>query len=93
MSSRLRTCLLTVALALIFSAHVSAAGAQEKRLAADERQLVDRVSTIFAAARVDDVAKFNPVIASDFYIFDGGARFSGDAIWRSSRANMPRTRT
>jgi hypothetical protein len=42
MSSRLRTCLLTVAFALISSAHVSAAGAQEKRLAADERQIVDR---------------------------------------------------
>jgi ketosteroid isomerase-like protein len=38
------------------------------------------VSTIFTAARTDDVAKFNSVIAPDFYIFDGGARFNGEAI-------------
>jgi ketosteroid isomerase-like protein len=80
MASRLRTHLLTVAFAVIFSAQVCTARAQQKGLTADERQIVDRVSTIFAAARTDDVAKFNSVIASDFYIFDGGARFSADAI-------------
>ncbi len=80
MSARLRTFLLTVALALIFSAHVSTAGGQQKGLTADERQIVDRVSTIFDAARTDDVAKFNSVIAAEFYIFDGGARFNRDAI-------------
>src|SRR6266481_1888884 len=80
MSSRLRTCLLTVALALIFSAHVSTAGAQEKRLTAEETQIVNTVSMIFAAARTDDVAKFDSVIALDFYIYDGGVRFNGDAI-------------
>ena len=44
------------------------------------RQIVDTISTIFAAARTDDVAKLDSVIASDFYIFDGGTRFNGDAI-------------
>jgi hypothetical protein len=38
------------------------------------------VSTIFTAARADDVAKFDSVIAPVFYIFDGGVRFNGDAI-------------
>jgi Calcium/calmodulin dependent protein kinase II association domain len=38
------------------------------------------VSTIFIASRADDIAKFNSVIALGFYIFDGGARFNGDAI-------------
>ncbi len=38
------------------------------------------MSTIFAAALTDDVAKFDSVIASDFYIFDGGARFNGDSV-------------
>jgi ketosteroid isomerase-like protein len=80
MSSRRRAGLLTVAFALIFSAHVSTPGAQQKRLTADEMQIVDRVSTIFAAARTDDVAKFNSVISSDFYMFDGGARFNAEAI-------------
>ena len=41
---------------------------------------MNTVSTIFTAARADDVAKFNSVIASDFYIYDGGVRFNGDAV-------------
>jgi ketosteroid isomerase-like protein len=72
--------MLTVAFALIFSAHISTAGAQQKRLTADESQIVDTVSTIFDAARADDVAKFKSVIAAEFYIFDGGARFNADSI-------------
>jgi ketosteroid isomerase-like protein len=46
----------------------------------EEQQIIDTVSTIFTAARVDDTARFDSVIASDFYIFDGGARFNGDTI-------------
>src|ERR1700758_4179287 len=46
----------------------------------EEQQIIDTVSTIFTAARVDDTTKFDSVIASDFYIFDGGVRFNGDAI-------------
>jgi hypothetical protein len=38
------------------------------------------VSTLFTAARTDDVAKFNSVTASGFYIFDGGVRFNGEAL-------------
>jgi ketosteroid isomerase-like protein len=71
---------LAVTFALIFSPNVSIAKAQQKSLTSDQKQVVDTVSTIFIAARADDVAKFNSVIASDFYIFDGGARFNGDTI-------------
>jgi ketosteroid isomerase-like protein len=80
MSSRLYIALATVAFTLMFSASVSTARAQEKSLTADQRQIVDTVSTIFVAARADDVAKFDSVIASDFYIFDVGKRFDGDSI-------------
>jgi ketosteroid isomerase-like protein len=66
--------------ALIFSSTVPAARAQQKSLSPDQKQVVDTVSTIFTAARTDDVAKFDSVIASDFYIFDGGARVNGEAI-------------
>jgi len=79
MSSRL-TIVFALAFALIFSPCVFRARAQEKTLASDERQVVDTVSTVFAAARADDLAKFHSVIASGFYIFDGGARFDGDSI-------------
>jgi ketosteroid isomerase-like protein len=72
--------LATVVFALLFSTDARTARAQQKPLPAKQSQIADTVSTIFAAARTDDVAKFDSVIASDFYIFDGGARFNGDAI-------------
>jgi ketosteroid isomerase-like protein len=71
---------LAVTFALIFSPIVSTARAQQKSLTSDQKQVVDTVSAIFTAARADDVAKFDSVIASDFYMFDGGARFNGDSI-------------
>src|ERR1700730_13911323 len=80
MSSQLRIALATFACALIFSPNVSSARAQQKSLTSYERQIVDTVSTVFTAALTDDVARFDSVIASDFYIFDGGVRFNGDAI-------------
>jgi hypothetical protein len=69
----------TIAFALMFSANVSTARAQQK-LTAEQTQIVDTVSTIFTAARADDLAQFDSVIGSDFYIFDGGARFNGDSV-------------
>src|SRR3979411_3220413 len=80
MSSQLRIALATFACVLIFSPSVSSARAQQRSLTSDERQIVDTVSTVFTAALTDDVAKFDSVIASDFYIFDGGARFNGDSV-------------
>ena len=58
MTSRLRIALATVAFSLIFSANVSTARAEQKRLTSDQSQIVDAVSTIFAAAATDDVAKW-----------------------------------
>jgi ketosteroid isomerase-like protein len=80
MSSQLRIALAAVTFAVIFSPNVSTARAQQKSPTFEEKQVVDAVSTIFSAARADDVAKFDSVIASGFYIFDGGARFDGDTI-------------
>src|SRR5260370_31235588 len=71
---------LAVTCALVCSQNVCTARGQEKNLTSEEKQVFDTVSTIFTAARADDVAKFESVIASDFYIFDGGARFNGDSI-------------
>ena len=80
MSSQLPIALAFLTCALIVSSTVPTAIAQQKYLTPDQKQVVDTVSTIFSAARTDDVAKFDSVIASDFYIFDGGARFNGEAI-------------
>jgi hypothetical protein len=79
MASKL-TIALAVTFALIFSSNVFTARAQQKPLTSDQRQVIDAVSTIFTAARADDVAKFNSFIASGFYIFDVGARFNGDSV-------------
>jgi ketosteroid isomerase-like protein len=80
LSSPLHLTLTTATLALMFSANPVIARAQHKPVTADQAQIIDTVSTIFAAARTDDVAKFDSVIASDFYIYDGGARFNGDSV-------------
>src|SRR5260370_675132 len=80
MSSQHCIALVTVAFALVFSANVSTARGQQKLLTTDQTQIVNTVSTIFTAARADDVAKFDSVIASDFYIYVGGLRFNGDAV-------------
>ena len=73
MSSRLPIALATAALAGVFSTDSVTGGTGRKLVSADEAQIVDTVSTIFTAALTDDVAKFDSVIASDFYIFDGGS--------------------
>ncbi len=86
MSSRLQIALATTALALTFSANPVTARAQQKLVTAEQAQIVDIVSTIFTAARTDDVAKFDSVIASDFYIYDVGARFDGDSVMNLIKA-------
>jgi ketosteroid isomerase-like protein len=45
-----------------------------------EQEVIDTVRTTFAAALTDDLAKFDSVIAPNFYMFDGGIRFNGDSI-------------
>jgi Domain of unknown function (DUF4440) len=80
MPLRLCIALATVVFAPVFSADVPTVRAQQKPLTSDQRQVVDTVSTIFTAAGTDDVVKFDSVVASDFYIFDGGARFNGETI-------------
>jgi hypothetical protein len=67
-------------LSLVISSMPFLAAAQHKSLTPDQIQIVNTVSTIFIAARTDDVAKFDSVIAPGFYIFDGGAQFNGDSI-------------
>jgi ketosteroid isomerase-like protein len=72
--------------ALLWCTIVSTAGAQQRRITADETLVVNTVSAVFAAARADDVAAFDAVIAPDFYIFEGGTRFNGDAIMEVVKA-------
>jgi ketosteroid isomerase-like protein len=80
MYAPIRIPLAALALVLLVATKLLAASAHEKHLTTDQKKIVDTVSTIFTAARADDVAKFDSVIAPDFYIYDNGARFNGDAV-------------
>jgi ketosteroid isomerase-like protein len=80
MSFQLRITLLTIGLALMSFVHVSAASAEQKILTNEQNQIVDTVNTIFTALQTDDDTKLNSVVAPDFYAFDGGRRFNGEAI-------------
>jgi hypothetical protein len=75
-----------IALALTFSTILVVARAQQKPVTADQAQIIDTVGTIFAAAHTDDVTKFDSVIASNFYIYGVGARFNGDSVMTSIKA-------
>ena len=80
MSSLSRAASAVVIFVLMLSTSISTARAQQRPLTSEQTQIVDTVRTIFVAARADDVAKFDSIIAPDFYIYDGGARFNGDSI-------------
>ena len=86
MPSPLHVAWATIAFAFIFSANISTANAQQKSLTADQRQIIDTVSTIFSAASTEDIAKLDSVTAPDFYIFANGMRFNGDSLMAAIKA-------
>lgn len=46
----------------------------------DEAQVTQTLQMMYTAATRDDLAGFHSVAAPDFYAYDGGKRFDGDAI-------------
>ncbi|MFC4529097.1 nuclear transport factor 2 family protein [Dyella halodurans] len=48
--------------------------------ATDQDNVIAAMRTMYVAATHDDLAKFNTVAAPDFYAFDNGRRFTGDAL-------------
>ena len=46
----------------------------------EEQQIVAAVSGIFAALSTEDSAKLDSLTSQDFYVFDGGTRFTRDAM-------------
>jgi hypothetical protein len=85
MSSQLPIAL-AVTFAIVFSPNVSTARTRQKSPTSAEKQVVDTVNTIFAAASTEDIAKLDSVIAPDFYIFANGMRFNGDALMAAIKA-------
>jgi Calcium/calmodulin dependent protein kinase II association domain len=74
LSSPLRLALTTTVLAFMFSVNPVTTRAQQKPVTADQTKIID------------PVAKFDSVIASDFYIYEGGARFNGDSVMAGIKA-------
>jgi ketosteroid isomerase-like protein len=48
--------------------------------AADQVQVTEAIRLFFAAAAADDLDKLHAVTAPNFYAFDGGGRFTRDAL-------------
>ncbi|MGH9596498.1 MAG: DUF4440 domain-containing protein [Edaphobacter sp.] len=48
--------------------------------AADKEKVANTMRQMYVAAANDDVALFHRIAATDFYAFDGGHRFTGDAL-------------
>jgi hypothetical protein len=78
MSMRVRN--IFAVFAMVFFVAVRNSSGQQSALNADQGQVVDTVKAVFAAAALDDLAKFHVVVAPGFYLYDAGARFDGDAI-------------
>jgi ketosteroid isomerase-like protein len=65
---------------LLISTIGAAAADQSGPSAADQIQVTEAIRAMFAAATADDLAKFRAVTVPDFYAFDAGGRFTGDAL-------------
>jgi SnoaL-like domain len=66
--------------AALLSASASPATSACSSTPADRDQVVEVMRTMYAAATADDLAKFHTVAVPDFYAFDGGTRYDGDAL-------------
>lgn len=72
--------LLIAAAALLISTIGAAAAEPSDPAAADKAQVTETVRSMFAALAANDADRFRAVITADFYAFDVGKRFSGNAL-------------
>jgi hypothetical protein len=69
------------AVAFVLAAAVLAArGISRPSATADETQVTETLRTFFAAATADDLEQFHSTATPNFYAYDGGKRFDGDAL-------------
>ena len=92
MLMKARSVLAAIVLALMLFVAVGSSSGQQGALSADQGQVVDTVKAIFAAAALDDLAKFHAVVGPGFYLYDAGARFDGDAIMTLIKAEHTKGR-
>ena len=51
------------------------------------RQIAKAVRIMYGGATTDDLGKLHTVAAPDFYAFDGGERYDGDALMKMVKRN------
>lgn len=75
-------CILFVAITVLVLSSPGEAIAADASIAVtdDQLQVTETVRAMFAAAASEDLDKFRTVIAPNFYAFDAGGRFTGDAL-------------
>lgn len=57
--------------------------AQNTGALAEDAKVVETVKVVFVAAAGDDLEKFHAVTTTDFYAYDNGMRFDGDALMQA----------
>jgi ketosteroid isomerase-like protein len=72
--------LVTAASTLVFGAGATPAPSRDAGLTAEQQQVVDTFTSMFAAIRAEDMSKLEAVVAPGFYIFDGGVRFDAQGL-------------
>jgi hypothetical protein len=77
---RLRFALLLIASVVLLWGTVRAQTSACTTDAVDKEKVADTMRQMYVAATNDDMALFHRVAATDFYAFDGGHRFTGDAL-------------
>jgi len=77
---RHRISIATITLAVVFSVPLSTATAQQKSPLSDTTKIIHTIKALFTALSNDDLAEFDPLVTRDFYMYDGGERFTPDSI-------------
>lgn len=72
--------LLAAGLLVAGTAHAATAPRACAPVAAARHDVVATLQALYAAARADDLAAFHAVTTPDFYAFDVGMTFAGDAL-------------
>jgi ketosteroid isomerase-like protein len=74
-------------IAIVFSGTAFAAKPVACRIsAADGGKVVNAMRTMYAALVSDDLIGFRAVVTPDFYAYDGGKRYDGDALSNTIKA-------
>jgi ketosteroid isomerase-like protein len=77
----------SIAFGLIWLIAAGAEAATETAPPSDETEIIQTMRAMFAALTTDDAAKFRILTSADFYTFDGGKRFTGDALLELLKAH------